>query len=795
MRTTEKLYLIRHKYRLLPEHVRGANTFKIAPSSISELTFHIDRIASHDYNAQLTTVSSYPELLLVEGWVLIPEHLRNNTNIYVESAGIGYKSLQVIARQDVAVKKKRKGFFALGFSTLIINEFLVEGTNRMRLLVGDENDCLATDWVEFKKAIALTHEAQEAAQYAQALNDRVNSMYTSLSWRLTQPLRMALDLIIQATSRSSFKKINNQQHQRLHTQLKGVLENTRLKVMLQARSRNRAALAQKAYEKMLIKKNEVLSAHEFHYNPMISVVVPVYNVEPRWLERCVNSVLNQTYARWELCLYDDASTNHATVGALKKIEGLDARIKVKYGTVNLHIAEASNQAINLCAGEYIALLDNDDEIAPYALAKMVEKLNQQPDLDYIFSDEDKLEMDETRTGPYFKPGINLSLFFANNYFCHFSLIRKTVGDKVGWFRKGFEGSQDYDLFLRIVDETNNIGHISEVLYSWRKIPGSTASEYSEKSYANDSSIKALTDHLTRTGASGKVVNGLWPGSFRIKYDLGAAPLISIIIPFKDQAELLRNSVLSILEKTNYHDFEIILLNNNSVQLETTKVINELCAEEKVQMIDYSDPFNFSAINNYAASIAKGEYLVFLNNDTEVIAHDWLGAMLEQAHLSRVGCVGAKLLYQDCTVQHAGVILGVGGIATHAFHGFWEEDNYYFGNLNVIREYAAISAACMMVNKQLFLDVGGFDKELAVAYNDVDLCLKLRDRGLVNVYTPFAKLFHFESKSRGYDTSQEKQQRLNTEAEYLLEKWGDKAQIDPYFNPNFDTARPDFSIAT
>jgi GT2 family glycosyltransferase len=534
----------------------------------------------------------------------------------------------------------------------------------------------------------------------------------------------------------------------------------------------------------------------FEYSPLISVVTPVYNVPPIYLEKCVQSLLGQWYPNWELCLYDDASTSTQTIHCLEEWGKKDQRIKVRFGSENQHISGASNEAINMAQGDFIGLLDNDDELTPDALFEVIKVLNKNPRLDFIYSDEDKLETDGTRSEPHFKPDYSPDLLLSTNYICHFSVIRKSLGDAIGWFRKGYEGSQDYDLFLRITEQKPLIHHIPKVLYHWRKIPGSTAARYDEKSFADQAALASLSDYVERNKLDARVEKGLFPGSFRIKRNILLPELVSIIIPFKDKPELLNTCVNSILSKTEYPEYEILLVNNNSEEPATLNLISQLCqAHSNIHHLSFEGPFNFSKINNWAVRQSKGKHVLLLNNDTEAIQNGWLTAMMEHIQRPEVGAVGAKLLYPDKTVQHAGVILKINGVAAHSHKHYPSESPGYFSRLNMIQNLSACTAACLLITKDVYKEVGGMDEEnLKIAFNDVDLCIKIRQKGYLIVYTPFAELFHHESKSRGMDTVPEKRKRFEQEIKFFQTKWRNiLEQGDPYYNPNLTLTAEDFSL--
>lgn len=522
----------------------------------------------------------------------------------------------------------------------------------------------------------------------------------------------------------------------------------------------------------------------FSYRPKISIVMPVYNVERRWLEKALDSVLAQLYENWELCIADDASTEPHIRKTLEAYENKDPRIRVAYLSENRGISLASNEALALATGEFVALLDNDDELTENALYENVRLLNQYPYADMIYSDEDKLDMDGKRCEPHFKPDWSPEMYLCHNYTCHFGVYRKSLIDEIGGFRKGYEGSQDYDLVLRFIEKTENIYHIPKVLYHWRMIPGSAADSTDAKRYAYVAGKQAVEDYVRRNGIDGVVEDGLFLGSYRVRYRLRGTPEVSIIIPFRDKASVLETCVDSILRKTTYPRYRILLVDNGSREEETIQYLKGLEPQPAIQVLKYDRPFNYSAINNYAASQTDSEYVLFLNNDTEVISKDWIEVMLEHAQREEVGGVGALLYYPDDTVQHAGVILGLGGIAGHSHSRVSRESFGYFGRMKVVHNLSAVTAACMMTRRSLFEEVGGFDESVTHAFNDVDLCLKIREKGYRIVYTPYAELYHHESLSRGYEDTPEKQARFQREIDYIYARWKTVLEAgDPYYNPN------------
>lgn len=540
-----------------------------------------------------------------------------------------------------------------------------------------------------------------------------------------------------------------------------------------------------------IKKNIEI----FNYQPLISILMPVYNVEEKWLRKCIDSVRNQYYANWELCIADDHSSKSYVKPLLEKIEKEDSRIKVLYREENGHICEATNSALSMAEGEFIGLLDNDDELSLNALYEVVKKLNSEPQLDLIYSDEDKIDKNDRRTDPTFKPDWSPDLLMGTNYICHFGVYRKKIIDMIGGFRKGYEGAQDYDLVLRFTEKTNQIGHISKILYHWRMLETSTAVNQDSKGYAFEAGKLALQDALNRRGITGTVTHAAGLGLYNVKYDIIKTEKVSIIIPTRDGYEDLKKCVDSILLKTVYPNYEIIIADNGSQEIQTKQLfeVYEEQYADKVSVIPIDIPFNYSEINNIVARQAKGRYLLFLNNDTEVIVPEWINTMVSFAQFDRIGAVGAKLYYEDNTIQHAGVILGLGGAAGHGHHTFPKGDFGYFGRLEINCNYSAVTAACMMVKKDDFEKVNGFNEELIVAFNDVDLCLKLLELGKQNVWLHQVELYHYESKSRGYENTVEKQERFAKETEYMYQHWGRYIDNDPYYNPNLTRKTGDFSF--
>ncbi|MBF0458626.1 MAG: glycosyltransferase [Nitrospirae bacterium] len=532
---------------------------------------------------------------------------------------------------------------------------------------------------------------------------------------------------------------------------------------------------------------------ELLYRPKISIVTPVYNVAPQWLDKCIQSVIDQYYENWELCIYDDASTSEETIECLHKWKNVDARIKIAFGSVNMHISGATNEALKLAEGEFIALLDNDDELTRDALYENVWLLNMNPELDFIYSDEDKMEEDGTLCDPFFKPDWSPELFCSMMYTCHFGVYRKSIIDKINGFRKGYEGSQDYDMVLRFTEQTTpgRIAHIPKALYHWRKIFGSSSGNAQHKTYAFDSAMKALRDYIDRNSIEGEVINENNTGLYRIKRKLRETPLVSIIIPTKDKVEYLEKCVKSLIKKTEYPNVEIIVLDTGSVELVTHEFYNEIRQIKQVRIIDYPNPeFNYAEANNWAAARAQGPYLLFLNNDTEVIEPAWLSAMMEYGQLPEVGIVGAKLLYPDDGIQHMGVVVGLKRAASHVGRRYPDKKLMGFPYIHakdVVRNVTAVTGACLLMRKALFDNMNGFDIKFRIAFNDIDLCLRVREEGYKVIYTPYAKLYHHESVSVGkpYEDTGRCPGLFEAEVELFRERWAIENYVDPFYNINLD----------
>lgn len=534
----------------------------------------------------------------------------------------------------------------------------------------------------------------------------------------------------------------------------------------------------------------------FEKKPLISVIMPVYNVDPQWIEKAIDSLEAQWYGFWELCIADDASTNEETLEFLKSVK--NDKIKIEYLKQNQNISGASNSALALAEGEYIALMDNDDELTPDALYEVVKVINEYG-AEFVYSDEDKLDMNGRFIDPHFKADFAPDMFLSQNYMSHLGVIKKSLVETVGGWEVGLEGSQDYDLYLKVLEKTEKVFHIPKVLYHWRKIPGSTASEFSGKSYAQEAGRKALENALERREIKAKAENGILPGTYRVRYteayDTKIQPLISIIIPFKDKPDLLKMCVGSIVKKSTYKNYEIIGISNNSEEIQTFETMDNLSKKfEKVRFYEYNQPFNYSAINNYAVNnYAKGKHIILLNNDIEIITSEWIETLLEFSERKDIGTVGAKLYYPNDTVQHAGVIIGIGGVAGHSHKYFDRSQGGYFSRLNIVQNVSAVTAACMMIKASIYREVGGLnEKDLQIAFNDVDFCLRVREKGYRNIFTPYCEAYHHESISRGAEDNPEKVKRFNKEIQYMENRHKEILNSgDPFYNVNLTLEHENF----
>jgi GT2 family glycosyltransferase len=532
-----------------------------------------------------------------------------------------------------------------------------------------------------------------------------------------------------------------------------------------------------------------------HVRPLISILMPVYNTQPEELKAAIQSVLDQSYENWELCIADDASSRAEVKQILDHFSGQDERIKVKFGTERGGIARTCNAAAQLASGDYLAFLDHDDTLVPHALAYVCETLDRQPEADLIYSDEDKIDAKGTRFEPFFKPDWSPDLLLSENYVCHLLVLRRDLATSIGHFNLGCDGSQDYDLILRATSAARHIEHIPRVLYHWRAGAASTASGIEQKSYAIDAAKLALERYCESRNSGMRVEPGTVPGRWRMRYPVPVDMRVSIIIASGGKVDILRSNIESIFGKTQFENYEVVVIDNSkgTSNVEKFVVSTQLRAPKPLRYIDWRNkPFNYSAINNEAARRSESPILLFLNDDTSVITPDWLTSMVELIAQPDVGAVGAKLLYPDGRIQHAGVVMGLFDNCGHAFKGLDGNASHYFDFSNVIRNVSAVTGACLMTKRDVFWQVGGFDdSDFAVAFNDIDLSLKIGSQGLKVLYTPHAVLYHYEAFSK---TSKDLVPHPQ-EVALMRSKWEVAIGADPYYNPNLTRNDEDFSLRT
>jgi len=647
----------------------------------------------------------------------------------------------------------------------------------------------------------LSHYQQH---YHAAINQRedltarvvhLQSMYDSISnstcWRMTRPLRVVLDAIKTLLKKNTYTHLFCKGVKSL---IKNGVRPTIVKVntwkQVNKRDKELAILTDPYATKESVQKRT-----KFKKDIKFSILVPLYNTPEQFLREMIQSVQAQTYGNWELCLADGSDTFHVDVEKIcKEYAKKDKRIKYKKLEQNLGISGNTNACIEMATGDYIALFDHDDLLHPAALFEVMKAICEK-NADFIYTDENTFHTTpEDAYCPHYKPDFASDTLRSYNYICHFTVFKKDLLDITGGFRSEFDGSQDYDMILRLTEVAESIVHIPKILYFWRSHAGSVASEISAKPYTIVAAKKALAEHLERVGLKGTVEDANILSTYKINYEIDGQPLISILIPNKDHIAELKVCIDSIREKSTYTNWEIIIIENNSVEEITFAYYDELQKDSRIRVVYWDGKFNYSAINNYGLQFAKGEYVLLLNNDVEIISPDWLEQMLMFAQRSDVGAVGAMLYYPDDTIQHAGVILGIGGVAGHA-HKYFKRGEYgYASRLQIAQNYSAVTAACVMIPRKVLDEVNGLDESFEVAFNDVDLCMRIRQAGYLIVWTPYAELYHYESKSRGLEDTPEKQQRFTGEVQRFQQRWGKELNAgDPYYNPNLTLDREDFSL--
>lgn len=537
----------------------------------------------------------------------------------------------------------------------------------------------------------------------------------------------------------------------------------------------------------------------FPYQPKLSVVIPAYKTPEKYLREMLDSILHQTYKNWEVCVANGSPKGEGRIveKVMKQYQEMDGRFCYRNLDENLGISGNTNAAIDMAGGDFIILADHDDTLPEHALFEVAAAINNHPRCDVIYSDEDKLDMDGGALfDPHFKPDFNPDLLTSVNYICHLFVVKRELLDRVGGFRHEFDGAQDYDFIFRCTESATEICHIPKVLYHWRCHQNSTASNPESKLYAFEAGARAVMEHYKRCGIPAeKVEKGVDYGIYHTTFRIQGNPLVSVVIPNKDHHKDLDLCMRSLVERAAYKHLEFVVVENNSTEQATFDYYERIQKEfPQVRVVTWEREFNYSAINNFGATFAKGEYLLFLNNDTEIIEPRMIDEMLGFCQREDVGIAGARLLYQDDTIQHAGVVVGFGGIAGHTFIGLHEAENSYFHRAMCAQDYSAVTAACMMTKASVFHQVGGFTEELAVAFNDIDYCMKVRAAGKLVVYAPYAKLYHYESKSRGLEDTPEKVARFNREIAIFARRWPEILQEgDPYYNPNLTLRKSDFAL--
>jgi GT2 family glycosyltransferase len=525
-------------------------------------------------------------------------------------------------------------------------------------------------------------------------------------------------------------------------------------------------------------------------------VVPLFNTPEPWLRRCIDSVRDQLYGNWELCLADDCSPQPHVAAICQDYAARDSRIRFVQRAERGHIAAASNSALDAASGAFVALLDHDDELADHALYMVAAALEQDPDLDLIFTDEDKIDDRGARREPWFKSCWDPDLMRSQNAVVHLAVYRRSLLREIGGFRAGFDGSQDYDLSLRFAERTTpaRIRRLPFVLYHWRAIPGSVALSTDQKEYPYQAAARAIQEHLDRSGGGATVSREAHQGYYRVHWPLpDRPPRTTIIIPTRDRVDLLRTAVESILAKTTYPDFEVLVVDNGSAEPAAIDYLRALGQRKRVRVVRDDRPYSFAGLNNRAARLTDAPLVAFVNNDIEVMSPDWLTEMAAHALRPEIGAVGAKLYYPDGTVQHAGIVVGIGGLAGHPHLGLPRGAPGYFGRAAVTQRFSAVTAACMVMRRAVFQELGGFDEAaFAVAFNDVDLGLRLNEAGYGVVWTPYAELFHHESASLGAPDSDERRERFDRECHNLIARWHATLGDDPHYNPNLTLTGGDFS---
>ncbi len=611
------------------------------------------------------------------------------------------------------------------------------------------------------------------------------AVLTSISWKLMSPMRKL------GIALKKYRLIA-----RIMKGLKILLLQGPAPIVARFRHVNRYSKLS-GYYKISSKRRAEEEQTTFEKEMTFSVLVPLYNTPIKYLKEMIESVQKQTYRNWELCLADGSDHDHSNVETfVKQLAQADPRIRYVKLDENRGIAANTNACIDISTGNYIALFDHDDLLHPSALFRIAQTI-EQTGADFVYTDEATFIKDNPKNviTAHFKPDFSADTLRSYNYICHLSVFSRELMNQVGVFRPECDGSQDYDLILRLTEKAQHIVHIPELLYYWRSHQNSTAQDIKSKPYIVKAAHKALGDHLNRIGLEGEVDNSDIPSTYRIRYSIKEKPLVSIIIANKDQVDTLDTCIRSIFKKTTYPNFEIIIVENNSTSQLTFAYYKQLQDEyANVRVITWPDGFNYSAINNFGFAEAKGEHVILLNNDVEIITPSWIEEMLMFSQRDDVGAVGAMLYYPDDTIQHAGVILGIGGVAGHSHKYFARGDGGYMSRASIAQNLSAVTFACVMMPSKVFREVNGLDEAFQVAFNDVDMCMRIRKAGYHIVFTPYCELYHYESKSRGQEDTPAKVKRFNSEIARFQTRWGKELEAgDPYYNKNLTLVHEDFSL--
>mgnify|MGYP001101692126 FL=1 len=637
---------------------------------------------------------------------------------------------------------------------------------------------------EKEKNEQLAYRLSASQREVEDLTRKLDKIKGSIFWKLAKPARVVINYCIATKNRIL-----------CHGNPKGIAHK-----LLSKYREKKAIRIHGTGSFPSVAEREKEETTVFPKDVTFSILVPLYNTPERFLREMIESVTAQTYGKWELCLADGSDDAHDFVGRIcQEYRQKDSRIKYQKLVKNEGISGNTNECYKMATGNYIALFDHDDLLHPCVLFAYMQAICEK-DADYIYCDEATFKGNSINhmITMHFKPDYAPDNLLANNYICHFSVFSRELLESGELFRSQFDGSQDHDMILRLTAKAKHIVHVPRILYYWRSHKGSVASSIDAKTYAIDAAKGAVADHLTKLGYRNFEIESTraFATIFRIKYELTSCPLVSIIIPNKDHVDDLSRCVESIINLSTYDNYEIVIVENNSETAEIRTYYEEISRHPRVQVVEYKGDFNYSKINNFGVQYAKGEYLLLLNNDTEVITPDWMEELLMYAMRKDVGVVGAKLYYPDKTIQHAGIVIGLGAHRTagHTHYRIPEANVGYMGRLCYAQDVTAVTGACMMVSKALYEELGGLDESFTVALNDVDFCLRVREKGFLNIFTPFAELYHYESKSRGSDKKDERALRYQQESDRFRVKWADAlAKGDPYYNPNFSLDHSDFTV--